>query len=213
MVIFLNRVKLSVAAVAGHHDHIGTGGSDLIKFSPGVEDSFLVIPGCQRPATNATADLIHAIRIGVDPVFHTLAEDPTRFIKVTIPELSLRLPSVITGIVVRSRFGNFRPVQLDFILFDIINEQIKNSDKRKFLKCGWIIFFETRPGCQVGVASFGPQQRVHFQSLHLFDNPSGHYFHGMVVTGKVTPTGPFPVFRGDGPLFTGRKKNFPPMLL
>lgn len=142
--------------MAWHHHHIGTGRLNLIEFSPGVENTFFIIPVHQRTATATTTYLIVLVGVKVDPVFHTLIEYPTRFGKISVPETFLSLPTVITGIVIGR--GTIDPcsVQLNTSILNIFDKKIENGNKPVFIKSFRIIFFKPRPGRQVSVASFRP---------------------------------------------------------
>ena len=211
-VLFFNVVKLTVTAVTGNHQHPGTGSPDLVHFFLAVKNAFLVVPIDQRAAAAAAADLIRFRRIKVDPVFDTLAEDPTRLIKEPMPEPFLGFSAIIARIVIGGR--TFEPCFIQFYasLFNIFYEKIKYSDKFKFFQCFRVVFFETRPGRQIGVPSFGPHQRFDLQFLHMFDNTAGHDFHGFVITGKIRPVCSLPVFGRYRPVFFSRMKNSPPVL-
>jgi len=210
-VFFFNVVKLTVTAVAGNHQHPGTGGLDLIDFFAGVKTTFCVVPGDQRTAPAPAADLIHFRRIKVDPVFDTLAEDPTRLIKEPMPKPFLGFSAIIARIMIGGR--TFEPCFIQYYasLFNIFYEKIKYSDKFKFFQCFGVVFFETRPGRQIGVPSFGPHQRFEFQFFHMFDDTAGHDFHGCVITAKIRPVRSLPVFGRYRPVFFSRMKNSPPV--
>ena len=70
--VFLDRIQLTVTAMTGHHHHIGTGRLDLIEFSAGIENAFLIIPVYQGTAAAAATNLIVPVGVKIDPVFQAL---------------------------------------------------------------------------------------------------------------------------------------------
>ena len=209
---FLDAVNLAVTTVTWDHQHAGAGRPDLVHFSAAVKYSFLVVPGDQRTTAAAAADLVHFRRVKVDPVVHTLAEDPARLLKISMPKTLLGPSSIIARIVIGGR--SFEPclIQFDASRFDVAYEKIEDRDKFEFFKCFGVIFFETRPGRQIRMPSLGPHQRLDLQLLHLFDDAAAHDFHGRVITGKIGPVGSLPVFRRHRPVFLGHMKDPPPVL-
>jgi len=208
---FFYAVDLAMTAVAGHHQHLGAGGPDLVHFSAGVIYSLFVVTRYQGTATATTADLVHFRRIEIDPVLHTLTENPTRFFEKSMSKPLLGSSPVIAGIVIGCRTCKTCFVQLDTSFLDVSDEQIKYRDKFEFFKNLRMVFFKTRPGRKIGMPSFGPQECFDFQSLHLFDDAAAHDFHGRVITGEIGPVGSLPVFRWHGPVFLGRMKDPPPV--
>jgi len=206
-----NAVHLAMAAVAGDHQHPGAGGPNLIDFSAAIKDSLLVVSIYQRAAAAATADLVHFRRIKIGPVIHTLAEDPARFFEKSMPKPFLGSAPIVARIMIGRRSLEPCFIQLDAPLFNIPYEQIEYRNKFELFKHFGMVFFETRPGRQISVPSFGPHQCFDLQRLHMFDNATAHDFHGLVITGKIGPVGSFPVFRRNRPVLFGPVKNPPPM--
>ena len=66
----------------------------------------------------------------------------------------LGLSPVIAWVMIGGKLCKSRLVKLDAAFFDIINHEVKNRGHIKFFECFGIIFFKTRPGRQIGVASF-----------------------------------------------------------
>ena len=192
--LFFNAVYLAMTAVAGHHQHPGSGGPDLVDFSAGIKNPFLVVAIYQGTATTTAADLVHIRRIEVDPVIHTLAEDPTRFLKKSMSKPLLGPSPVIARIMIGCRSLKTCFVQLDASFLDVPDEKIEDGDKFVFFKYLRMVFFETRPGRKVGMPSFGPQECFDRQFLHLFHDTAAHDFHGIIITCKISPVGTLPVF-------------------
>jgi hypothetical protein len=94
-------------------------------------------------------------------------------------------------------------VQADTSAFDVIDQQVEYRDGFEFIQGFGKPFLQTIPGRQIGVPSFGPQQRIDLQSAHVFHDAAGHGFHGFIVTGEISPVGALPVVRSHGPVFTG----------
>ena len=142
--------------MTGNNKHFGTAGPDLIHFSSGIINTLFIVAGYQGPAAAATADLIHASGIQIQPVFHTLIQNPARFLKKTISEAPLGFTTVIAGIMIGGRPIESGSIQFNAARFNVLDEQIKNRYKSEFLKNLRIMIFETRPGCQIGMPSFRP---------------------------------------------------------
>jgi hypothetical protein len=209
---FLNTVDLAMTAVAGDHQHPGAGSPDLVYFSAGIKYSLFVVTCHQGTAAAAAADLVHFRRIQVDPVIHTLAENPARFFKISVPKPFLGSSPVVARIMIGCRSFEACLIQLDAPLLDVSYEKIEYRDKFEFFKYFGMVFFETRPGRQIGMPSFGPHQCFDLQPFHLFDNTTAHDFHGLVIAGKISPVGSLPVFRRNRPVLFGHVKNPPPVL-
>jgi len=62
------------------------------------------------------------------------------------------------------------------------------------------------------MTSIGPQQGFDLQFLHLLIDAFGHDFHRFIVTSEISPTDPFPVFRGHGPISSGGMEYLPQVL-
>jgi len=210
--LFFNAVNLAMTTVAGNHQHPGTRGPYLIRFSAGIKNSFLVVSGYQGATTTTATDLVHARRIEVGPVIHTLAENPTRFFKISMSKSFLGPSPVIAWVMIGCRSCKSCFIQLYASFFNIFYEKIEYRYKFEFFKYFRMVFFQTRPGRKVSMPSFGPQECFDLQFLHLFDNTTAHDSHGFVITGKIGPIGSFPVYRRHRPIFLGHMKYPPPML-
>jgi hypothetical protein len=204
-------IQLPMTAMAWDHDHLRTRGLDLFKLFPGIKNTLVIVTGSQGAATPAAADLIHFIGIKINPVIHALIQNPARLFKIAVAEAFLSPSAIIARVMIGGAFRKSRFIQSDTTFFDIHYKQIKNRHKSKFIDRLGIICFKTRPGRKIGVPSFGPEKGVDFQPLHLLQNPAGHHLHGVIVAGKISPTGSLPIFRGYGPVFFGRMKNLPPV--
>jgi len=200
-----------MAAVAGYHDGVGTGGLDLFHLTPAVVDAFLIVARHQGATPTATAELIHACRVEIDPIFHALVQDPAGFSKITVPEYFLGAAAVVAGIMIGGHTVKLGFIQLDTAFFDVAYQKIEYGDKIILFKCFGEMFFKPGPGCQIRVTSFGPQQSIDFETLHVFQDAARHYFHGIIVAGKITPAGTFPVLGGYSPILPGNMKYLPPM--
>jgi len=183
-----------MTAMAGNHKHFCAADPDLIHLLSGVKNALLVVAGYQRAAAAAATDLIHAGWIKIHPVFHALIQDPARFFKKPVPEAPLSLAAVIAGVVIGCRSLKSGSVQFDAAFLYVLHKQFKNRYKPEFFKRLRKMFFETRPGRQIGMPSFGPQKVFDIQLLHLLVDTSGHDFHGFVITSEISPTCPLPVF-------------------
>jgi hypothetical protein len=155
-VFFFNVVKLTVTAMAGNNKHFCTAGSDLIYLFSGVKNALFVVAGYQRAAAAAATDLVQAGWIKVHPVFHALIQNPAWFFKKPMPEASLSFAAVIAGVVIGCRSLKSGSVQFNATFLYVLHKQIKNRYKSEFFKGLRKMFFETRPGRQIGMASFGP---------------------------------------------------------
>ena len=183
-----------MTAVAGNNEHICTAGLDLIHLFSGVKNALFVVTGYQCTTAAAATDLIHAGGIEVHPVFHALIQNPARFFKKPMPKAPLSFAAVVAGIVIGCRSLKSGSVQFNAAFLYVLHKQIKNRYKSEFFKRLGEMFFETRPGRQISMASFGPQKVFDFQLLHLLIDPPGHDFHGFVIAGEISPTRPLPVF-------------------
>jgi len=180
--------------MAGNNKHSCTAGPDLIHLLSGVKNALFVVAGYQRAAAAAATDLIQAGWIKIHPVFHALIQNPARFFKKTMPEAPLSFAAVVAGIVIGCRSLKSGSVQFNAAFLYVLHKQFKNRYKSEFFKRLRKMFFETRPGRQIGMASFGPQKVFDIQLLHLLVDTPGHDFHGFVITGEISPTRPLPVF-------------------
>lgn len=153
---FFYGVELTVATVAWDNNHFGACRSDLFKFSAPIKDTFFIVPVDQCAATTAAADLVHAIGMQIDPVFHALVENPAWLIKVAVSEPFLRFTPVIAGIMVCDDAFKTGFIQLDPAGFDVIDQQIENRICADVFQNFGVPAFETRPGREIGVASFRP---------------------------------------------------------
>jgi hypothetical protein len=198
--------------MAWNHDHLCPCGPDLVDFFPGIKDTLLIIPGGQGSSSAAATDLVHSIGIKVNPVFHALIQNPAGFIKKAVAETLLSPSSIIAWIMIGGKFRKSGSVQMDTTFFNVLYQQIKNRHKFEFGQCFRIICFKTRPGRKIGMPSFGPEKGFDLKLFHLLHDPAGHDLHGIIVACKISPAGTLPVFRGYGPVFFGRMKNFPPVL-
>lgn len=129
-----------------------------------------------------------------------------------MPKPLLGPSPVITWIMIACRFLEARFIQFDASLFNILYKKIEYCDKFEFFEYFRVVFFETRPGRKVSMASFGPHQGLDFQFFHVFDDAIAHDLHGRIITGKIGPVGSLPVFRRHGPVLFGYVKNPPPVL-
>jgi len=206
-----NTVDLAMTAVAGNHQHPGARRPYLVRFPPGIKYSFFVVSGYQGAATPTTTDLVHVRRIKVGPVIHTLAENPTRFFKISMPKPLLGSSPIIARIMISCRSFEACFIQFDSPFFNVPDEKIKYRDKFEFFKYFRMVFFKTRPGRKVSMPSFGPHECFDLQLLHMFHNATAHDFHGLIIAGKIGPVGSFPVFRRNRPVFFGHVKNPPPV--
>jgi len=200
-----------VATVAGNHQHFCACGPDLVDFFSGIKNALIVIPGGHGSTAPAAADLIHSVGIKIDPVLQALVQNPARFIKKAVAETLLCPSPIIAWIMIGGELCEPGSVQTDTFFFNIRYEQIENGDASEFGQCFRIMFFKTRPGRKVGVASFGPEKVFDLKLFHLLHDPAGHDLHGIIVARKIPPAGSLPIFRGDGPVFLGDMKNLPPM--
>ena len=210
--ILFNAVDLTMTAVARDHQHPGAGRPDLVRFSAGIKCAFLVVSGDQGAPSPAATDLVHVRRVKVCPVIHALAENPAGLFEKSMAKPFLGSSPIITRVMIGCRSFETRFIQFDAPLFNVSDEQIEYRDKFKFFEDLRMICFETRPGRKVGMPSFGPQECLDLQLLHLFDNAAAHGFHGLIIAGKISPVGSFPVFRRHGPVFLGHMENPPPVL-
>ncbi len=195
--------------MAGNNYHFCTAGPDLIHLFSGVINTLFVVAGYQRTAAAAATDLIHAGWVKVQPVFHALIQNPARFFKKSMPEAPPGFAAVIAGVMIGCRALKSGSVQFNAVFLYVLHQQIKNRYTAEFIKNQREMFFETRPGRQIGMASFGPQEVFDFQLLHLLIDTPGHDFHGFVITGEISPARPFPVFRRHSPVLTGDVKYLP----
>jgi len=149
-----------MAAVTRDHQHAGAGGLDLFHFAPAVKNAFVVVPVGQGPAPTPATELVHALWIEIHPMGQALIHDPARFFEKTVAESFLRAPAVVAGVMVSGQIRNTGAVQADATLSDIADQQIENGDGFKLLERFGVPFLQTKPGRQIGVPSFGPQQRA-----------------------------------------------------
>ena len=139
--LFFNAVDLAMTAVAGHHQHPGTGGPNLVRFSAGIKYSLLIVTINQGTTTAAAADLVHVRRIEVGPVFHTLTENPTRFLEKPMSKPFLGSSPVIARIMIGCRSCKACFIQLDTPFLDVPDEKIEYGDKFVFIKYLRMVFF------------------------------------------------------------------------
>jgi hypothetical protein len=155
-VFFFYVVKLTVTAMTGDNQHFGAAGSDLIHLFSGVKNAFFVVACYQRATAAAATNLIHTGWIKINPVFHALLQNPARFFKKSTSEASLSFAAVIAGVMIGCRSLKSGSVYFNAAFLYVLHQQIEDRYKSKFFKRLRIMFFETRPGRQIGMASFGP---------------------------------------------------------
>lgn len=80
-VFLFDVIQLAMAAMTGHNDHLCTDRLYLRHFFPAVKYPLFVVSCGQRAATATTAELIFFCRIQINPVLHTLIEDPPGLFK------------------------------------------------------------------------------------------------------------------------------------
>jgi hypothetical protein len=201
-----------MAAVTRHYDHLRAGCLDLLHLAAAIKNPFIIVTGHQRATATAAAELIHPARIQVNPCFEALIQNPTRFVKKSVAKTFLGPAPVITGIMIGGPIFETGVIDFDAAILDVLDQQIEHRNKVEFGQNLRKVGFQPGPGCQIGMPSFGPEQGVYLEFLHLFDDTAGHDFHGRIIPCKISPRGAFPVLAHHGPVFAGGMKNFPPVL-
>ena len=192
--MFLYTVHLAVAAVTGKHQHLRAGSTDLGHFPAAVMYAFFIVTAGQCPAAAAAAHLMHPAGMQVNPIGHTLVQYPPRFFKKAMAKALPGAATVIAWIMVRRSLSIPLAIQFDPPGLDIFNEQIEHGDGFELFQGFGIPCLQTIPGCQIGMASFGPQKGFNVKPAHVVDNSTGHGLHGLIISGEIAPGRPLPVF-------------------
>lgn len=87
-----------------------------------------------------------------------------------------------------------RLINLNFPLFYIFEQQIKNGGNPELFECFWVPSVQPGPGCKIGMASLGKEEDLTVQPPHVIDNAADNRFHCLIIPGKKPPVNPFPVF-------------------
>ena len=186
--------ELTVAAVAWHHHDGGTGGLDLLHFPAAVMDPFFVVSVDQCTAATAAANLMLPVGIKFDPLFDALIQNPARLLVIAVSEQFLRFATVIAGIVVCDQQIVSVFVQPDALFGDVMDQQIEYGGCPDLLQQAGVVFFQTKPGRKIGMASLGPQEVFDVKHRQLLDQPVQHHPHGLIVPGKKSPVAALPGF-------------------
>ncbi len=172
---------------------MGTRFGDLPGFDTAIKDPLITIGHGPGAATGTTAIGAIAVRVQFAKIIATGPSNGPAFFKIGLAEGFQRFAAIITGIVIGNGHLMHRLIQLDFALFNIFKQQIKDGDDFEFLECFGVPSVQPGPGCKVGVTSLGQEQHLAVQPAHVVNDTTDHRFHRLIVAGKKSPVHTFPV--------------------
>ncbi len=143
--------------MTGGNNQLSARFCNLSGLDPTIEDPFVAVGHRPGTATSATAIGAISVRVEFAQIVTTGSCYRPTFFKIRLTEGFQGFAAIVAWIVIRDSHLMDRLIQLDFSLFNIFEQQIKDGDDLELFECFGIPFVQPGPGCKVGVASLGKE--------------------------------------------------------
>ena len=115
-------------------------------------------------------------------VFTALLCNPSGFLKIAVAEGLGALAAVITRVMYGGKLFVYGFIYLYPARFNVLFQKIVYRDNLVLIESFGEPCLQTKPGRIIGVPSFGQEERLAVQPLHVIHDPPHQGLHGLIIS-------------------------------